>query len=532
MSGSPASSSNEKIETEVFEQVDLNVPSLEDYARKHDGKHEQAKILTLAEAVKEGGTNPLAKSTLVIYACAAAAFLCSCGNGYDGSLMTAINGMPAYKSRFNEGSLGVSTGIIFSIYTVGQMAGSLFAGQICDKYGRRAAMFIGCLIIMMGSAIIASSSGREQFIGGRFVLGFGIAIATIGAPTYTVEVAPPQWRGRLTSLYNTGWNGGAIPAAAITLGTQHIASDWSWRIPLILQAFPATIVVLTVLYLPESPRWLYAHGREKEAFDFLIKYHGNGDPQNPLVKLQIEEFKDSIDQNGSDKRWWDFKALVSTHNARWRALMVFLMGFFGQMSGYFNLSIYEALGFNRTCISAAAAWYAVSLEDRMPRRTVLVWGTLGCSVLLAANAGFSAAWANEVNKEVKNLSLGRAGAAFYFLFGVVFAFTYTPLQSLYPAECLETTIRAKGVSMKIFIISCTSFINLFCTPIAYGRIGWKYILVFVFWDAFEAVIWHFFCVETVGYTLEEMDEIFSAENPVKASITLNKTAYNNEDAEK
>ncbi len=56
-------------------------------------------------------------------------------------------------------------------------------------------------------------------------------------------------------------------------------------------------------------------------------------------------------------------------------------------------------------------------------RTVLVWGTIGCSVLLAANAGFSAAWANEVNKEVKNLALGRAGAAFYFLFGVVFAFT-------------------------------------------------------------------------------------------------------------
>ena len=71
--------------------------------------------------------------------------------------------------------------------------------------------------------------------------------------------------------------------------------------------------------------------------------------------------------------------------------------------------------------------------------------------------------------------------------------------------------------MKIFIISCTSLINLFCTPIAFGRMGWKYILVFVFWDAFEAVIWYLFCVETCGYTLEELDEIFSVPNPVKAS---------------
>ncbi|THH08760.1 hypothetical protein EW145_g2484 [Phellinidium pouzarii] len=500
-----------------------------------DTKVKEAQSVAFAAAVEQGKTDPLSKAAFVIYACAAAAFMCSCGNGYDGSLMTAINGMPPYQKRFNQGQLGVSTGIIFSIYTIGQMAGSLWAGPLCDRYGRRAGMFVGCVVIMLGSAIISSSMERGQFIGGRFILGMGIAVATIGAPTYTVEIAPPQWRGRLTSLYNTGWNGGAIPAAAITLGTSHMTSDWSWRIPLIIQALPATLVVLTVWFLPESPRWMYMHGQEKKAFDFLTKYHGNGNINNPIVQLEIEEFQSNIRLDGSDKRWWDFKALVKTRNVRWRALMVFLMGFFGQMSGnglgYFNLSIYEALGFNTqmqfnmnligTCCNAAAAWYAVSLEDRMPRRKVLIWGTLGCSIMLALNAGFSALWAGyKVGNE--NLNVGRAGAAFFFLFGIVYAFTYTPLQSLYPAECLETTTRAKGISMKILVISCTSFINLFCTPIAYGKIGWKYILVFVFWDAFETVIWYFFCVETVGFTLEELDEIFASPNPVKASTRKKK----------
>jgi len=213
------------------------------------------------------------------------------------------------------------------------------------------------------------------------------------------------------------------------------------------------------------------------------------------------------------------------------------MGFFGQMSGnglgYFNLSIYKSLGFDTqmqfnmnligSCLSAVTAWFAVSLEDRMPRRKVLVYGSIACSVMLAINAGFSALWAS-YGDGPKNLAIGRAGATFFFLFGIVYAFTYTPLQSLYPAECLETTTRAKGVSMKIFVISCTSFINLFCTPIAYGAIGWKYILVFVFWDAFEAVIWYFFCVETVGFTLEELDEIFSAPHPPTASIQKKKVA--------
>lgn len=84
----------------------------------------------------------------------------------------------------------------------------------------------------------------------------------------------------------------------------------------------------------------------------------------------------------------------------------------------------------------------------------------------------------------KNLNVGRAGAASFFLFNSAYAFTYTPLrgfleyslgiaavayyvafsESLYPAECLENTARAKGVAMKIFVISCTSFINLLCTP--------------------------------------------------------------------
>ena len=93
-----------------------------------------------------------------------------------------------------SGKLDATTGIIFAIYTVGQMVGSLGASQVCDRFGRRAGMFTGNVIILIATAIIASSSKREQFIAGRFVLGMGVSVAIIGAPTYAVEMAPPQWR--------------------------------------------------------------------------------------------------------------------------------------------------------------------------------------------------------------------------------------------------------------------------------------------------------------------------------------------------
>ena len=67
------------------------------------------------------------------------------------------------------------------------------------------------------------------------------------------------------------------------------------------------------------------------------------------------------------------------------------------------------------------------------------------------------------------------------------------------------------------VVNVISFINTFAGPIAIGKIGYKYIYVFVGWDIIEAALWYFFGVETNGRTLEELDEVFSAPNPVAAS---------------
>jgi len=489
-------------------------------------------------AIKQGRLNPWSKDSWMLYFCCFISFLCSCANGYDSSLMTAINIMPYYQARFNGDVVGSGTSLIFSMYTIGQLVSPWIGGPLADRLGRRGGMFIGGIGIIVGMLVIVTAEAKPQFLAGRFLLGFFVVIMATAAPSYCVEVCPPHWRGRMTGAYNCGWFGGSIPAAGITLGTAPINSDLSWRLPLIFQAVPSMVVICAVWFLPESPRWLLANGHEQQALDFLIKYHGNGDPKNPIVELEWVEFKENIKLDASDKRWWDYSELFNTPSARWRSFMVILMGTFGQFSGnglgYFNTQIYAAVGYDsymqfvlnlaNSFVSAFGAICGVSLADKMPRRPVLIWGTLICALMLGINGALSWKWAHNASLGITDLSVGKGAVAAYFFFGLIYGFTYSPLQALYPVECLQNTSRAKGMSMYFVVVGVMLFINLYCTPIALQNISYNYVFIFVGWDTIESVLWFFFCVETMGRTLEELEEIFSTPWPPRAGQRLHKIA--------
>ncbi|KAI2628662.1 general substrate transporter [Hypoxylon sp. NC1633] len=498
----------------------------------------KAKVVHNAElyaAIQETKINFKSKESIHLYFCVCVAFCCACANGYDGSLLTGIVAMDHFQSTFHSGKTGTLVALMFSLYTVGAMVGSPFAAILSDKFGRRIGMLSGGLVIIVGMIIVATAGTIAQFVVGRFVLGFGISIMTVAAPAYAVEIAPPHWRGRVTGFYNCGYFGGSIPAAAVVYGCNQLDNDYSWRIPLIVQALACLVVISGVWIIPESPRYLMANGREKEATAFLVKYHGNGDPKSRLVQLEVEEMKEGIRQDGIDKRPLDYRPFVLSHSGRWRIAQVLMISVFGQFSGnglgYFNTTIFEIIGVTsveqqlaynllNSVLSAVGALAAVALTDIMPRRKVLVFGTLACAAALATNSGLSAA----LDAQGENIqeSYAKGALASYFLFNVIFSFAYTPLQGVIPTEALETTTRAKGLALSTVIVYAVGFINQFAGPIALGNIKYKYIYVFVGWDVVEALLWYLFGVESQGRTLEQLEWVYNQPNPVRASLKVEK----------
>lgn len=119
--------------------------------------------------------------------------------------MTALNAMPFWQERFdNIGTTGPLIGAVFALYNVGCLLGGPVAAWISDRYGRRIGMASGAVVIIVGAVVCTTATHIAQFIVGRLILGFGIAIVQIAAPSYCMEISPPHWRGRCTGIYNCG----------------------------------------------------------------------------------------------------------------------------------------------------------------------------------------------------------------------------------------------------------------------------------------------------------------------------------------
>ena len=99
-------------------------------------------------------------------------------------------------------------------------------------------------------------------------------------------------------------------------------------------------------------------------------------------------------------------------------------------------------------------------------------------LLLAINGRLSVKWATRA-KGHEDIKVGQGTIAVYFFFNIVYSFAYTPLQALYPVECLQTTARAKGMSMYGVVVGLFGFINMFAGPIALQNIKYKYVFVSV-----------------------------------------------------
>lgn len=165
--------------------------------------------------------------------------------------------------------------------------------------------------------------------------------------------------------------------------------------------------------------------------------------------------------------------------------------------------------------SMLAAIYGASLLDKLGRRPMMLWGLVGsltCYILLTA---FTAQTENHPN-------LAYGVIVSIYLFGICFAWGFTPLQTLYAVECLENRTRAKGSGLNFLFLNIAMVVNTYGISEGIAKIGWKLYLVYIVWIGIEIAVIYFFFVETAGKTLEEMGEIFDAKNPRKESVKKHK----------
>lgn len=201
-------------------------------------------------------------------------------------------------------------------------------GWAVDKLGRRWSIAFGAFWTLLGGVLQGSSKNIAQFIIARFFIGWGLAFTVVGGPLLLAELALPKHRGTILSYFPTAWYTGSIIAAWTTYGTQFMQNSWSWRIPSLLQAFPAIIQVLFVWFVPESPRWLISKGRGAEARKILAKYHANGDDNNPMVDIEYTQIHQAILQDAEYKRHGSYRDLIRTIPNRRRLIIVTFCGLF------------------------------------------------------------------------------------------------------------------------------------------------------------------------------------------------------------
>lgn len=152
--------------------------------------------------------------------------------------MSSINAMTPFHTHFDIEISGSGTGLVFSIYAIGGLIGALFGGLASDTFGRRFGMFIGSAFIVIGVIIEITAKAVGQYIGGRFLIGFGVSISTIAGPVYLVEISPPHWRGSFGGLshvvgfylgalgeYDCPENSGRLSTNVFSL---HLGRLWNW----------------------------------------------------------------------------------------------------------------------------------------------------------------------------------------------------------------------------------------------------------------------------------------------------------------
>src|SRR3989440_4407761 len=163
-------------------------------------------------------------------------------------------------------------GAVVSATVLGAMVGALGSGPAADRLGRQRILLAAGVVFTVGALGAGAAATVAMLVAFRFILGLGIGIASVLVPLYLAEMAPAADRGAVTSLNQYMIIVGTALSAALGYA---LAFAGSWRWMLLIGVFPAVVLVVGMLAMPDTPRSLIRRGQDENARAVLIGLRGD-----------------------------------------------------------------------------------------------------------------------------------------------------------------------------------------------------------------------------------------------------------------
>ncbi|WOO83056.1 Sugar transporter STL1 [Vanrija pseudolonga] len=461
--------------------------------------------------------------------------------GYDQGVFSGIVGNQHFLDTFGHPSPGMM-GIIVSIYNLGCFSGCIVAFLFCEKLGRRKSMWFAMVFVLIGATLQTTAYTVPHMMIARFITGIGTGIETSTVPMYQSELCEADKRGRLVSSEPLFVGVGIVIAYWFDYGMSFKEGGIAWRLPIAFQMVFAVVVVILVFGLPESPRYLYAHGRDSEALQILCDVYGHSADHPMIVKEQTEVLDAlRVEKEHGEYKWSQIFKRDEVQTGR-RVLLAYGMQFMNQMGGI-NLVVYyvtevleKNVGMTRNmslimggCINimfVIGSLFPSLLLDRLGRRQPMIWGAFGLAISMMMIA-ILLSFKDHAEHIARATSAG--SVAFFFTYMLIFGGTQNCVPWVYVPEILPLHVRAKGTAIGISSNWLWNFFVVMVTPTLIANLKWRGYLIFMATNFLFMPLVYFAYPETTNMTLEEIDWLFMAPGAVKTSLQVQKYGWGGED---
>ncbi len=404
--------------------------------------------------------------------------------GFDSGV---INGtVDGLKLAFQSESVG--TGFNVASMLLGCAVGAYFAGRLADIYGRKVILLWSAAFFIVSAWGSGIADGSLEFVIYRVLGGFAVGAASVITPAYIAEVAPARYRGMLTTLQQIAIILGLFMAFVSNYLLAEFAGAsteplWlgieAWRWMFWMELVPAVLFLLMLLFIPESPRFLLLKGRDTAGLHVLQRLYGAA-----AASRKLQDIHQSL-KAGHAPRLSD---LLDPVTGKLRKLVWVGIGLasFQQLVGinvvfYYGAVLWQAVGFSESDallinvisggISIAACVLTLLVIDRIGRKPLLLWGSIGMTVTLALVVY---AFANAQQDANGNLQLGDHGTlalmsanAYVFFFNL----SWGPVMWVMLGEMFPNQIRGVGLAVSGLAQWLCNFLITMTFPLLLTSIG-------------------------------------------------------------